>query len=169
MLGVLALLLALAGVPLSVLAHQLTFTGEGIFVAIVPFAIVGYVLARRVPRNPIGWILLATALSGMFSTDAGFDALRPYGLHDHGLPLARAAVFFAVGWFLLVLHIPLSIAPPRRPAPAALAPAMWCYLALCAILIAGLFWENVRGVLASRLEVDSTGELAILGNSPTHG
>jgi len=36
-------------------------------------------------------------------------------------------------------------------------------------LIAGLFWENVRGVLASRLEVDSTGELAILGNSPTHG
>ena len=170
MLGLLGLLLALAGVPLSALADQLTFTGEGIFVALVPFALVGFVLARRVPRNPIGWILLATGLTGMFSTDVEFYALRTYGLHHHGLPLARVAVFFAAGWILLVLLLPLPIALfPDGRLPRRWRRVMWCYVALCAISIAGLVWEDVRGVLASRLEVDSTGELAILGNSPSHG
>ncbi len=169
-LGVLALLLAVGGVPLSALADQLTFTGEGIFVALAPFAIVGFVLARRVPCNPIGWLLLATALAGMFSTDAGFYALRTFALHHHGLPFARAAVFCAAGWFLLLLLMPLPIALfPDGQLPRRWRRATWCYVALCAVLISGIAWEDLTGVLASRLEVDSTGELAILGNSPTPG
>ena len=97
--GALVLGLAAASVPLAALAHQLTFEGEGIFLAIGPFGVVGFLLARRVPRNPIGWILLAIAVTGMFSTDVGFYAVRAYLLGDHGLPLARVAVFFAAWWF----------------------------------------------------------------------
>lgn len=40
-------------------------TGADGIVIIPPFAIVGFVLARRVPRNPIGWSLLVPAVAAM--------------------------------------------------------------------------------------------------------
>jgi hypothetical protein len=168
-LGLIWLGLLVTGVPLASLAHQLTFSGAGIFVPIAPFALVGVVLARRVPRNPIGWILLALALTAMFSTDVGFYALRAYRLGEHRLPLARVAVFFAAGWFWLILLMPLPIAlfpdgrlPPRwrRTLPA--------YLVLCALLLAEFGWQDITGIFARHIRIDSTGELAIFGNSPNH-
>jgi hypothetical protein len=89
-LGVLALLLALAGVPLSALAHQLTFTGEGIFVAIVPFALVGFVLARTGAAQSDRLDPARDRVDGNVQHRCRvFYALRTYGLHHHGLPLAR--------------------------------------------------------------------------------
>jgi hypothetical protein len=166
-LGILWFGLLVAGLPLAALAHQFTFTGAGIFVPITPFALVGVVLARRVPRNPIGWILLLLALAGLFSTDVGFYAVRAYLLDGHGLPLARVAVFLAPGWLFLILLMPLPIAlfPDGRLSPR----WRWtlpAYLLLCALLTAAFLWQDVAGIFAHHLRIDSTGELAIFGNSP---
>jgi len=93
--------------------------------------------------------------------------VRAFSLGDSGLPLARVAVFFAAGWFWLILLLPLPIAlfPDGR------LPQRWrwtlpAYLVLCAFLLVELGWQDISGIFAHHLHIDSTGELAIFGNSP---
>ena len=168
-LGIAWLGSSIAGVPLAAFAHQLSFSGVGIFVPIAPFALVGVVLARRVPGNPIGWILLALALVAVLSTDFGFYAIRAYRLGGNGLPLARVAVFFAAWWFWLILLMPLPIALfPDGKLPQRWRWTMPAYIVLCALLLAEFCWQDTKGVLAHRIRIDATGELAILGNAPNH-
>ncbi len=165
--GFVWLVLLVGSVPLAAFAHELTFGGEGIFLPIAPFAVVGLVLAWRVPRNPIGWVLLAIALAGAFSTDVGFYAVRAFLQGDRGLPLARVAVFFAPDWFWLLLLMPLPIALfPDGRLPPRWRWTLTGYTAACAMLLAVLTWQNVSGILARHIRIDSTGELAIFGNSP---
>ena len=168
-LGLIWLGLLVAGVPLAAVAHQLTYSGAGILIPIAPFALVGVVLARKVPRNPIGWILLALALTAMFSTDVGFYAVRAYRLGERGLPLARVAVFFAPGWFWLILLMPLPIALfPDGKLPPRWRWTLPAYVVLCALLLAELAWQDITGIFARHIRIDSSGELAIFGNSPNH-
>src|ERR1039457_3048436 len=68
-LGGLTLLLVAAGALLTGLTHDLSASADGATIATpVPFAAVGVVVARRQPRNPIGWLLIAAAMSVAFST-----------------------------------------------------------------------------------------------------
>ena len=168
-LGIAWLGLSLAGVPLAAFAHQLTYSGLGIFVPIAPFALVGVVLARRVPGNPIGWILLALALAAVFSSDFGFYAVGAYRPGEHGLPLARLAVFFAAWWFWLILLMPLPIALfPDGKLPQRWRWTLPAYIVVSALVLAEFCWQDITGVLAHHIRIDATGELAILGNSPNH-
>src|SRR5438445_13842773 len=95
-LGIVTLVLFAAAPPLAALAHALTFSN--LFLGVVlglPFGIVGTLLARRLPRNPVGWLLLASAFIGALGTDAGFYALLRYHLGHGALPLGPLAVFLA--------------------------------------------------------------------------
>jgi hypothetical protein len=49
------LVLAVALVPLAILARQNPDTNGGETLLVLPFAAVGFVLARRRPGNPLGW------------------------------------------------------------------------------------------------------------------
>ena len=74
-LVVLAVLLAVASVPLYALTHQdwQVNGGQNIAVAVL-FSAVGFVIVRRQPRNAIGWILL-TAPAGLLVPDrTGYTA-----------------------------------------------------------------------------------------------
>lgn len=57
-IALLALLLAVALMPLSVLARQNVASNAGQAVSYLAIAATGLVVARRQPRNPIGWLLL---------------------------------------------------------------------------------------------------------------
>ena len=59
LLGGLAALSFVAMIPLMLMAHQL-FNGLVALVIGVPCAVVGVLVARRQPRNPIGWLFLVT-------------------------------------------------------------------------------------------------------------
>ena len=72
--------------------------GAGVYFAVVsrasssglplaPFGIVGYVVARRQPRNPIGWILLALGLVFLLASDGGAYSFMAYRQGYH-LPFA---------------------------------------------------------------------------------
>jgi hypothetical protein len=66
-------------------------TAVGPIVAMVSAATIGAVLASRRPRHPVGWLLLAFALSLIINGVAG--AYAPYGLQArHGVPPAAAWV-----------------------------------------------------------------------------
>ncbi len=99
--GAVAAFLVLAGVPLSIanggrLANVLSL----IF---LPYGIVGFIIARRQPRNPIGWILLAILIAIAFAGAAGQYAELYFSGGHHALPFARVAVFAAAGWIWMVV------------------------------------------------------------------
>jgi hypothetical protein len=161
LLGAIGVVLLAAAIPLAVLAHQLTVGGLGFHVILLPFAIVGFTVARRVPGNPIGWILLAVALAMWLTGDNAFYAVRAYRLGHPGLPLARLTVFLSVGWIWMLVLMPLPIAlfpDGHLPSPR-WRWTMWLYLAVCALFIAGLDWSNAHVFVAHHIRVDSSGEL----------
>jgi hypothetical protein len=61
-LGILFAVVVLALVPLSLLAKQSPQVNGGEALGAVPFGVVGFVLAWRVPRNPIGWLFMAIGI-----------------------------------------------------------------------------------------------------------
>ena len=96
MLGALALILLAAAMVLSALVHQLSILGSGpIIPIVVVYAGVGVVVARRQPRNPIGWILIGFIVLFLLSSDVGSYAALYYRFGHHGLPLAPVAVLLA--------------------------------------------------------------------------
>ena len=92
-LGVLVLVLAIATLTLKGFDHQLTTSGTWSGIAIVVmYAGVGLVVARRQPRNPIGWLLLVFIALYVLGAGAVEYAVLAYSLGHRGLPLAPAAV-----------------------------------------------------------------------------
>jgi small basic protein len=161
-LGVAVVLLAGAAVPLGIASHDLP---QGIIV--MPFGVVGYVVARRQPRNPIGWILLAATLAFLLSTDAGTYAALYYRQGYRDLPLARAGAFLAAWWIwlLLLLPLPVGLFPDGRVS-GNWRRVVLAYLAIVAIFIAASTWQDATGILARHIRVDSNGELVSSDNGP---
>jgi hypothetical protein len=165
--GVLTLLLALASVPLAVLDHQ--FSGSNMLPAVfaLMFTFVGVVIARRQPRNPIGWLLLAIALALVGGTAAGSYALLAYREGDHGLPLVRLAVFLAPlsTVFIVLLPMPILLFPDGRLSSSGLRRTLVAGLALGAALLALILSQDVPALFARHIHVDSSGELAAVNQS----
>ena len=165
-LGAAAALLILASVPLSALAHQLTFGGVGQLLLMIPFAAVGALVASREPRNPIGWILLAIAVSASYGADAGFYAVRAYRIDHHSLPLSRLAVFLTQGWvsMLVLLPLPILFFPDGRISRR-WRWTLWAYIALIAVLIGHVAVTDVGAFTDHPVRIDSSGELKQLGGN----
>jgi hypothetical protein len=69
-LGGLGVLSLMAMLPLSLLSCQ--FTNGIVDVVIgIPCTGVGVLVARRQPRNPLGWLFLLTAVCVLFGDDLG--------------------------------------------------------------------------------------------------
>jgi hypothetical protein len=158
--GVAAVVLAAAAVPLAIATHG---PSQGIIV--IPFGIVGYIVARRQPRNPIGWILLATALAFLLSADGGTYADLYYHQGYRGLPLPRIGAFLAAWWIwlLLLLPLPVGLFPDGRLS-GGWRRVVWAYLAVVAVVVAGSTWQDATGIVARHIRVDSTGELVSAGS-----
>ncbi len=153
-------LLAVVAVPLALLS-----SGQSSGLPLVSFGIVGYLVARRQRRNPVGWILLTLALIFLFASDAGQYAVMVYREGYH-LPLARVAVFLAAWWIWLVVLLPLPVGLfPDGRLSRRWRFALWAYFAACACLVAVITWRDITGIGARRIRIDSTGELVSTGNT----
>jgi hypothetical protein len=108
-LAVLAVLLAGASVPLYALTHQnvLANGGENIALA-VAFGLVGLVVARRQPGNPIGWLMLAGPCLELLSIDGTLYATLAYR-PGHHLPLAVVGILLDSSWFIGLGTLALAI------------------------------------------------------------
>ena len=70
LLGALVLALVAALVPLGILARQNVGSGGATFVLGPVFGVVGFVVAWRRPRNPLGWLMLGAVAFLVLSADA---------------------------------------------------------------------------------------------------
>jgi hypothetical protein len=161
-LGALIALLTAGAVPLTIVSDSI---GGGLI--IVPFAAVGWIVARRQARNPIGWILLLLSLVFLVAADSGQYAVLAYHQGYRGLPFPRIGVFLAATWIWLIMLLPLPITlfPDGRLSRRWRLVVM-AYLAACTIWVASATWQDATGIAAQHIRIDSSGELVSVGDSP---
>jgi hypothetical protein len=148
------------GVPLGVVAHQ-TSVGLVQIALTAPFALVGFIVARRQPANCIGWIMLLIALLSNLGSDAGEYSVLAYDHGHPGLPLARLAVALTQLWvgLLVLLPIPIVVFPDGRLRSAGWRRVFRAYLAVCAFFIVGLAVKDSAAFTDQHIAIDSSGEL----------
>ena len=166
-LGVLSLLSAVLLVVLEFLVPGVAsptgtasvVTGVAWFVFGVTFTAVGVVVARREPRNPMGWLLLGAALAIQVGSDAPAYAYLDYKTHHGTLPLGPVAVLLSGAWSYGFLIVPLIIVlfPDGRPGPRWRWP-LRAYLAVATVFIAATLALAVAD-LRLRVPVDGSGNL----------
>jgi MFS family permease len=166
-LGALVLVLTAASIVLSAPAHQLSVLGTSPEIPVVlVYAGVGVVIARRQPRNPIGWILLTFIALFMLSTAVGFYAVLYYRLGHHGLPLAPAAVLLQPSWVpaLLLFPVVILLFPDGRLPSRRWRWVLSAYAALGACALAAFFGPAVGAVASHHIRLDSFGDVISTGH-----
>ncbi len=160
--------LLIGGFPLQKLAHQSCNPGN---LLMLPFAVVGAVVAIRQPRNPIGWLMLALALLFLTSTDSGLYAVRAYRVDHSGLPLSRLAVAFTQLWvgLLVLLPLPILLYPDGHLPSRRWRWPFFVYIAACALLVIGIGAKDMAAFTDKTIQVDSSGELVSLGGNSSGG
>ena len=167
-LGVLVLVLAAATVVLKDLVDPRLSThhfGSGIAIVLI-FTGVGVVVARRQPRNPIGWILLIFTTLYTLGGGAGFYAVLAYALGHRGLPLAPVAVLLAPLLAPSFALFPLVIVlfPDGRLASRRWRWVLGAYAGLVAYLTIVTFAPAVAAVAGHDIRLDTSGNLTNAGH-----
>jgi len=129
----LAVILVAALTVLSQLTHdpQDNLAGEALGLATaVPFAAVGFVVARRQPQNPIGWILLASAVCFLLTNVGTTYSVIDYRLNHGSLPLGWLAVSLGFLWipWLMLMALPVLLFPAGKVPSSRWRWSLWAYL-----------------------------------------
>ena len=159
-----ALVLAVAGLPLGDLAYQLGSSDATQVVLALSFTAVGVVVARRQPRNPIGWILLGAAGFFAINSDASYYLVADYRLHHGALPFGPVAVLLQPSWApaIILMGLAILLFPDGRVPSSRWRWVLVVYLAVGAVWMAGAFMISAGAIIGHNIHVDSTGNLLIL-------
>ncbi len=161
-LAVLALMLLAGGLVLSALTRQLSVLGSWPIVpTVMVYAAVGFVVARRQPGNPIGWILITWIVVFLLSGVAGGYAALYYRFGHHGLPLAPVAVVLGPLWAPALLSFPVVILlfPDGRLAARRWRWVLRAYVVAGALASAAVFAPAVTAVARHDVRIDAAGNL----------
>jgi hypothetical protein len=160
-LGLVVLVVTLAGIAITAIDHSANAGGGGTVLLVPGFGVVGAIIARRQPRNPIGWTMLCAAVFLAFSTVGSAYSVLDYRQHAGSLPLGAAAVVLQPGWAPAVLLVALSLVLyPDGDLPG----GRW-RVPLGALLISGLVWlggayaRAFDVIVRHDVRVDPTGNL----------
>ena len=143
-LGGVAVALTASGIGLTAAAGTIGFGwGDLTVVMVLVFCTVGILIARRHPRNPIGWIFCASGVVyGLGSLASGYADYRQAGAGSAGSMAEAAASYATVSWIPAVL-VPVAYLPLLFP-DGRLLSGRWRPVAWCGVLgIGGLFLATV--------------------------
>ena len=163
-LGGVAVASLAAMIPLSVFAH---LVGDGVVALVigVPSTAIGFLVARRQPRNPLGWLFLVIAIFLFVPTVGGDYAYLNYELGHH-LPFAAAGLAVDGLWSEgLALFIVVILLFPDGRLPSRLWRwALGVWFAAFAVLLIGLAVATGGALAAHPVRVDTTGGLTAVDN-----
>jgi hypothetical protein len=149
----------LAGIPLTLLSHQY-FDGVVPLVIGLPSAVAGLLVARRQPRNPIGWLLLVLAICLMFGNDGSDYVTLAYLLGYH-LAFGAAGLVVAQIWGPgVMLFGPVILLFPDGTLTRWTRWALRVYVAVYAVAVTALAVETGVALAAHPIRVDVSGGLA---------
>jgi hypothetical protein len=161
-LGGLVLVLTAVSVPLAGPVHQLALNNVGTEALTAGvYGLAGVIIARRQPRNPIGWIMLVFIVLLMLGTDGGYYAVLHYRLGRSGLPFAQVAVLLDPLWVPAVASFPLVILlfPDGRLPSRRWRWVLVGYLVLVACVLAAILIQSVAAVAGHHVRLDSFGDV----------
>ncbi len=169
--GALTLVLVAAEWPFASLAHLSvnSTVGGPQWWDFTPFGVVGFVVAWRKPRNPLGWCLLGLVVAGALSDDGSLYAIAGYRVRHGTLPLGWVAMLAQPSWAVLVVLIGLSVLifpDGTLPSPR-LRWVLWLYLAIGLAWMTSAYVLTVDAILRHAIRVDSGGNLLALDNGPS--
>ena len=165
-LAVLSLMLLAGALVLSALTSQVSVLGSGPSVPVVViYAAVGFVVARRQPGNPIGWILITWIMVFLLSEAADGYAALYYRFGHHGLPLAPVAVVLGPLWApaLLLFPVVILLFPDGRLAARRWRWVLRAYVVAGALASAAVFAPAVTAVARHDVRSDAAGTLISTG------
>ena len=164
-LGILAVLSGAAMIPLALMARpagSLVLGNLAIAAVIgVPCAAVGWLVTRRQPGNPLGWLFLVIAVCLFLSTDGGEYAAFSY-LLGHHLPFGPVGLILDDIWgpSLVLFTLVILLFPDGRLPSARWRWALLAYVVVFTAFLAATA-EAMAGALAEHpIRVDSAGGLA---------
>ncbi len=167
-LGGLTLALLAAEFPFAALAHLNVDanTGGPQWWVFTPFGVVGFVVARRKPGNPLGWCLLGMAVTGALSGAGSLYAIAAYRVRPGTLPLGWVAMLAQPGWAITVVLIGLALLlfPDGTLPFARLRWVLWLYLAMGLTWMVSAYVITVNAIIRHDIRVDSGGNLLALDN-----
>jgi hypothetical protein len=154
------LLLAAAVIPLSLLARQNVLGNAASLTIGLPMCAVAFLVARRQPANPIGWLLLVVPVGVLASIDAAPYSVLVYR-DGHHLPFGSAALLLESSYFM-VLFVALPLVLLLFPDGTLPSPrwrwVLWSYLTLSTGLVAAVY----ASVLVAGLRMDASGGVAAI-------
>ncbi|HEY6279146.1 MAG TPA: hypothetical protein VIX86_22770 [Streptosporangiaceae bacterium] len=156
--------LLLALVVLTIATRDLAVSADGAGAVIaLSFGAVGLVVARRQPGNPLGWIMLGTALASALGADAELYAVLNFRIHHGSLPLADADALWAGALWPLgfVVGTPALILFPDGQVPSRRWRwVMWVYVAASGLWLAGQVTGAVSVIALHHFQVDAYGSVS---------
>jgi hypothetical protein len=151
-----------AAIALAAVTRDPWPINDGIaLVVLTSYAVVGYVIARAEPRNPIGWIFLGLALFTMFDYVTRLYLVLDYREHGGRLPLGHAVTVWRGGWsiFPLIWAMPaIALFPDGRLSPR-WRRFMWVYAVLGAVFVLLQFSGQILHDSSGRFVVDIRGNV----------
>ena len=162
--GVLTALLLAAEVPLSERAHQGVLSNVANPFPLA-FLIVGVLVARTRPRNPIGWILLAAAVLSVLQGAAALYSVIDYRNHG-GLPGGPVAVILEPSWApaIVLFAVAIQLFPDGHLALRRGRWFLWVFGAVAAAWVVGAYVLAATHVIENSVHVTSSGDLAQVDN-----
>ena len=166
--GCLVLAMVAAQWPFAGLAHVgiNSSTGGPTWWTFTPFGVVGFVVAWRKPRNPLGWCLLGLVVAGALSDDGSLYALAAYRVRHGTLPLGWVAMLAQPGWALFIVLIGLTVLifpDGTLPSPR-LRWVLWLYLAMGLVWMGSAYVITINAIARHDIRVDWGGNLLALDN-----
>jgi hypothetical protein len=161
-------LMALA-IPLDRATRHVSTSGDLSAVVVgLPFALVGVVVARRQPRNGVGWILLATALLFVVQADASSYTVLDYRLHKGHLFFGPLAVLVQPSWApaIVCMVLALLLFPDARLPLGPWRWILWPFLGVAGLWVLGAFGIAAHEIAAHTVHITTSGDLSEL-NHPT--
>ena len=162
-LGVATILLVVIAVAFTVADHRFS-AGDGGSIVLVPgFGIVGLIVARRQPRNPMGWILLGCAFCLALDDAASTYSVFDYRDHHGSLPLGPLAVLLQPSWApgIALLALSILLFPDGEIPPGRWRLPLGVFAVSCVVWLVAAYGIAVDAVVSNRVHVDSTGNLLL--------
>jgi signal transduction histidine kinase len=160
-------LMAAAYVPLYILVSG---TGAKVFgfpggntVGALAFAVMGVLIARRDPRNPVGWILLAVGFFLMLLGDAQLYALLIYRAGHTSLPLGPVAAWLAStlwGPALSLIPVGALLFPDGHVRSHRWKVVLWICVALDAVFIGAQTLFALTTVIGAPVSIGLDGQVS---------
>ncbi|HEY3924251.1 MAG TPA: hypothetical protein VGL75_06780 [Acidothermaceae bacterium] len=161
--GVVVLALAVLAIPI---ARALTHAGSlgPPLVLILPFSLVGVIVAYRQPSNALGWILLGAGFFFVVEGDASLYTVLDYRQHGGHLIFGPLAVIVQPSWApaIVCMVLALLLFPDARLPLGRWRWMLWPFLGVAVLWVLGAFGIAAHAIVSHTVHITTSGDLASL-------